>query len=84
MSAAAHTPMYARPTELHEHTEYCEGVEAAGDCTPVYAAADYDALAELVGGAILLLNGDCPLTETNCDEWLARARAALASKEQGK
>lgn len=37
----------------------------------------HDSLDELVRGAILLLNGDCPLTELNCDDWLRRARAAL-------
>jgi hypothetical protein len=31
-------------------------------------------LSELVHGAIRLIDGDCPLTETNCDDWLRRAR----------
>jgi hypothetical protein len=41
------------------------------------ACNSHEQLTELVGGAILLLNGDCPLTETNCDGWLERARAVL-------
>jgi hypothetical protein len=36
-----------------------------------------EGLDELVRGAILLLNGDCPLSEVNCDHWLRLARAAL-------
>ncbi len=38
-------------------------------------------LNELVSGAYLLLNGDCPLSELNCDDWLRRA-AALSSEGQ--
>jgi hypothetical protein len=37
-------------------------------------------LDELVRGAVLLLNGDCPLSELNCDDWLRRASSALSQQ----
>jgi hypothetical protein len=37
-------------------------------------------LDELVRGARLLLNGDCPLSELNCNDWLRRADIALTNK----
>jgi hypothetical protein len=39
-------------------------------------------LDELVRGARLLLSGDCPLSELNCDDWLRRAEAALSPAPQ--